>query len=139
MEIPAFPPSSWGKDKVTYRSDGRVERMCEHGVGHTRFVPRRLADQEAYWVHGCDGCCKKWEDEAPTPVDSPVARYDAAAVCLRSVGITLHTERGGALPVGFEVGKSLIIRSMKQHNGKVEIEVASPEGLLEAWGILRKS
>ena len=31
--------------KVT-RPDGRIEYVCEHGVGHGN-------------IHGCDGCCSK--------------------------------------------------------------------------------
>lgn len=48
-----FPNSS-----IVYRSDGRVEWVCEHGVGHTISVPRRYENQESWWAHGCDGCCK---------------------------------------------------------------------------------
>ena len=29
------------------RADGRVEYICEHGVGHGNHV------------HGCDGCCSR--------------------------------------------------------------------------------
>lgn len=42
------------------RADGRVERMCGHGVGHTVSIPYRYrgTDEEwAYFSHGCDGCC----------------------------------------------------------------------------------
>ena len=39
------------------RADGRLERLCEHGVGHTVAVPAEHAETDAYWIHGCDGCC----------------------------------------------------------------------------------
>lgn len=40
--------------EMNVRGDGRVEWICEHGVGHTIYNPN-------YWedVHGCDGCCSK--------------------------------------------------------------------------------
>lgn len=39
-----------------FRADGRVEFICEHGIGHTIFNPR----DEGKWTysHGCDGCCE---------------------------------------------------------------------------------
>ena len=53
------------------RADGRVERVCAHGVGHTvsinhvRFFSRDggyaaqdQRERDAWWSHGCDGCCK---------------------------------------------------------------------------------
>ena len=41
------------------REDGRVERVCEHGVGH----PIGHVEEWKEWmgVHGCDGCCGKWD------------------------------------------------------------------------------
>ena len=36
------------------REDGRIEWVCEHGVGHTVWYPRNSNN-----VHGCDGCCNK--------------------------------------------------------------------------------
>lgn len=39
------------------RADGRLEWACSHGVGHTVAVPAVVADQDAWWAHGCDGCC----------------------------------------------------------------------------------
>ncbi len=35
------------------RIDGRIEWICEHGVGHTIYSPN------GNYIHGCDGCCKK--------------------------------------------------------------------------------
>ena len=34
----------WQKIK---RADGRIEYVCEHGVGHGNHI------------HGCDGCCRR--------------------------------------------------------------------------------
>lgn len=43
----------------TIREDGRLERTCKHGVGHTVGHLRGwLWDYET--VHGCDGDCKDW-------------------------------------------------------------------------------
>jgi hypothetical protein len=46
------------------RSDGRIERHCEHGIGHTvgHLDNRKLAEK-FIWVHGCDGCCDGWPCE----------------------------------------------------------------------------
>lgn len=48
----------------TIRMDGRLERTCEHGVGH----PVGSAGKWEGWmeVHGCDGCCSKWEKHDDT-------------------------------------------------------------------------
>lgn len=52
------------------RFDGRIERTCEHGVGHTilsdgfdAYLGRELTasgweiPETVNFVHGCDGCC----------------------------------------------------------------------------------
>lgn len=41
------------------RTDGRIEWLCEHGVGHTVDAPKKYKKEVGkYWnVHGCDGCC----------------------------------------------------------------------------------
>lgn len=40
------------------REDGRLECMCEHGIGHTVGHQDRTKVGEKYWdMHGCDGCC----------------------------------------------------------------------------------
>lgn len=46
----------------TVREDGRLERHCEHGIGHTvgHINWRKLADKWM-WIHGCDGCCAFWK------------------------------------------------------------------------------
>lgn len=44
------------------RMDGRLERMCEHGIGHpVGHIHREMTDVDT--VHGCDGCCKEWKNE----------------------------------------------------------------------------
>ena len=51
------------------REDGlRIERVCEHGVGHpVRMTrPLRVNEKKWVWVHGCDGCCAKWMIEEDT-------------------------------------------------------------------------
>ena len=40
------------------RADGRVELICTHGIGHTMAVPTAEKDNEDWWSHTCDGCCK---------------------------------------------------------------------------------
>ena len=45
--------------KLLYRGDGRIEAICEHGVGHCIAVLGPW--QEWMGIHGCDGCCAKWE------------------------------------------------------------------------------
>jgi hypothetical protein len=40
------------RNNLNIREDGRVEYICNHGVGHTLYSP-----SEDY-THGCDGCCK---------------------------------------------------------------------------------
>jgi len=46
------------KPKYLNRMDGRVERICEHGVGHTVYAP-----EGSDYIHGCDGCCKGYKEE----------------------------------------------------------------------------
>lgn len=48
------------------REDGRVERVCKHGVGHP--IRHRTEASGTRWeqwmgVHGCDGCCSQWKDD----------------------------------------------------------------------------
>jgi hypothetical protein len=46
------------------REDGRLERHCEHGVGHTvGHVNHAEIYGEYAFMHGCDGCCRGWEKE----------------------------------------------------------------------------
>ncbi len=44
---------------LNFRMDGRVEWVCEHGVGHTIRVPFKYINDESWWSHGCDDCCSK--------------------------------------------------------------------------------
>jgi len=50
---------------INFRADGRIEWVCEHGVGHTIWAPagyRKMTGK--YWdTHGCDGCCSKKKEE----------------------------------------------------------------------------
>lgn len=48
------------EEEFLIRMDGRIEWVCEHGVGHTVYNPH---DWGKYtFVHGCDGCCNKLEN-----------------------------------------------------------------------------
>lgn len=49
------------RTRINYRSDGRIERICEHGIGHTIKVPKGEENSDVSWTHGCDGCCKKYK------------------------------------------------------------------------------
>ena len=40
------------REELNWRADGRLEWVCEHGIGHTVF------SMNEDWIHGCDGCCK---------------------------------------------------------------------------------
>lgn len=51
------------------RADGRMERLCPHGVGHSdpdaaRWL-NKVAPGLAADVHGCDGCCRTPNDINP--------------------------------------------------------------------------
>lgn len=48
-------------DDLVKRGDGRVERLCKHGIGHP--VKHLTENWDDGWmgVHGCDGCCGEWE------------------------------------------------------------------------------
>ena len=48
---------------LNFRIDGRVEWVCNHGVGHTVMVPEEYEKSDAWWSHGCDGCCRELHDE----------------------------------------------------------------------------
>jgi hypothetical protein len=53
-------PTTFTYDLV--REDGRLERMCPHGIGHTvgHRDPKKLKDRSV-WIHGCDGCCRDYK------------------------------------------------------------------------------
>ena len=40
------------------RGDGRIEWICEHGIGHTVWFPKGSDG-----VHGCDSCCSKLKEK----------------------------------------------------------------------------
>jgi hypothetical protein len=44
------------------RLDGRIERVCCHGIGHTSpetpdSVKNQEGNKDSWAIHGCDGCC----------------------------------------------------------------------------------
>ena len=46
---------------ILVRASALVERTCEHGVGHpdpdsVKYM-NKATGQDAWGVHGCDGCC----------------------------------------------------------------------------------
>ncbi len=59
--MPTIKKNYSDESAVTYdlvREDGRLERMCEHGIGHTvGHVKPKLCKDKYVWIHGCDGCC----------------------------------------------------------------------------------
>ena len=38
---------------IIYRMDGRIEWVCENGIGHTIY------SRDNNYVHGCNGACAK--------------------------------------------------------------------------------
>jgi hypothetical protein len=44
------------------REDGRLERICKHGIGHTvgHLDPKMRLAEDWIWIHGCDGCCRDY-------------------------------------------------------------------------------
>ena len=57
-----------------WRADGRLEWVCEHGVGHTVHVPADKANESVMWEHGCDGCCQH-KTNSTRPSKSEVAEF----------------------------------------------------------------
>jgi hypothetical protein len=45
----------------TLREDGRLERHCKCGVGHTVGHLRGYLNDNWETVHGCCGCCRDYE------------------------------------------------------------------------------
>ena len=44
------------------REDGRLERTCEHGIGHTvGHTDKEQLKHDHTWIHGCDGCCADYK------------------------------------------------------------------------------
>jgi hypothetical protein len=50
---------------LVVRGDGRVERVCKHGVGHCIGVAPGVPWESWMSVHGCDGCCSSFPDKVP--------------------------------------------------------------------------
>ena len=44
-------------NKFNYRVDGRIEWICEHGIGHTIICP--YTKETWGFTHTCDGCCSR--------------------------------------------------------------------------------
>lgn len=48
------------------REDGRLERVCKHGIGHTvGHVRAKELAEDWIWIHGCDGCCREYAKMLP--------------------------------------------------------------------------
>ena len=63
------------KQGYNIREDGRVERICEHGVGHpVGHVNTERESEDWMWVHGCDGCCRDYERLNQSAKEAPDAR-----------------------------------------------------------------
>ena len=61
----------------TIREDGRLERHCEHGVGHTVGDVRKPGphlNERYFYAHGCCGgrCCGSWEVEEWKDIMNPL-------------------------------------------------------------------
>jgi hypothetical protein len=54
-----YPRPSWAVNQIV-RSNGLVEDICEHGIGHPNTGFLKLHDPNGelgYACHGCDLCC----------------------------------------------------------------------------------
>lgn len=62
-----FNPKNEWVEQVGARMDigareyGVIERYCRHGIGHP--IGHVIKWEDRMGIHGCDGCCTKWEDE----------------------------------------------------------------------------
>lgn len=62
------------------RTNGLVEDICEHGIGHPNKAKTKA--NFYYAIHGCDGCCSKWgkapmkEDKKPLTEDAGLRRSE---------------------------------------------------------------
>lgn len=79
----------WEKIK---RADGRIEYVCEHGVGHGEHI------------HGCDGCCSR-EDY---PSGTSMTIEEAIKICKANLANDSDVPCQQALRVLIECGESLI-------------------------------
>jgi len=64
MEAREEVAKRYKKEELNYRSDGRLEWVCKHGIGHTIWYPKKMGS--AGGVHGCDGCCRKQPLSSPS-------------------------------------------------------------------------
>ena len=56
-----YTKPNWCKKQII-RADGRVEDICEHGIGHPNaqwLLENDPAGSKMFSIHGCDGCCSK--------------------------------------------------------------------------------
>jgi hypothetical protein len=74
-------------EELSFRGDGRVEWICEHGVGHTVYNPNDWGEYD--FVHNCDGCCFGIE------IFKPVKDFSKYIICSNgnlintAIGITM--------------------------------------------------
>jgi len=55
---------------LIFRTDGRIEWICEHNVGHTVF-----STKDDY-IHGCDGCCADLPERIKDKVKKIEKKYN---------------------------------------------------------------
>ena len=64
MELKAMKEPNTDEPVFFYdiiREDGRLERLCPHGIGHTvGHVNADKLNDDYVWIHGCDGCCRTY-------------------------------------------------------------------------------
>ena len=56
-----YPKPEWATKQII-RSNGLVEDICIHGVGHPNLHWLKIHDSDGklgYGIHGCCGCCSK--------------------------------------------------------------------------------
>lgn len=67
---PAITKMMQDLDADILRADGRIEKSCEHGVGHTvGHVNPELMKDKYMWIHGCDNCCQNFKRQ-PGPEET---------------------------------------------------------------------
>lgn len=61
VHAPSDTPANRGDWPYVFRGEGRIERSCEHGVGHpdrdhVKYLIKTT--EETHWgIHACDSCC----------------------------------------------------------------------------------
>lgn len=98
------PDGSWHehvgtRTDINGREDGRVERICEHGVGHP--IGHRTRWEAWMGVHGCDGCCAFWRSQSNIMTTHEQKR--AEEVAWRLLGTTAAGFLRTQLPPGRDV------------------------------------